>query len=783
MIRSRAIDILNDEKPTKYFCSLESHNFTSKIIPKLVKENGKIITQQNQILQETEQYYKNLYSSKEGEITDIDLNKLLNNYNIPKLNQNESNNLEGLLTLSELSSALKNMKNNRSPGVDGFSCEFFKMFWRELGTFVLRAINYSYETGEFSVAQQDGIITLIPKENKSRHLLTNYRPICLLNTVYKLASAGIANRIKTVLNKLIGQEQTGFISGHYIGENTRIIYDLMQLVDEQNKPGLLLLVDFEKAFDSLSWSFIEKVFKFFNFGPSVIKWISTLYKNSSLRVSQGGNFSSPFKVERGCKQGDPLSPYIFIICAEILAIKIRNNDKIKGIKIDDFEFLLTQFADDTTVILDGSEASLNETLNELEQFKSISGLKVNFQKTQVIWIGSKKYTQDAIKTKWKLTWGINRFKLLGITFDTDMNKMIDINYAQKIETLKSKILAWQRRHLTPIGKITVIKTLLIPSLNHLFLALPNPTDKVLKELQDMFFKFVWDGVYRIKSEVMYKDYIDGGLKMINIQAFLAALKSTWIRRLILNQQNWTKIIGQYINVEKFFCCGKDNISTDLQNIKNIFWQDVLKAHIQLIAKTHLTENSFLSSPIFYNDDIKIAKVSFFYSKCFENGGKFVNDVVGKDGKFYSFQEAKEKFDININYMQYFSMIHAIKKWQKELVLTNITEKLPNPLIPTYLYIYMKNKKGCKNMYIILNHNTETATGRVTWSKIYDFDDIAWNDIYLWPFKITKDTTLQWFQTRINHNILATNNFLHRIKYIKDPRCSFCAKEPENIRHL
>ena len=71
------------------------------------------------------------------------------------------------------------MKNNRSPRVDDFSCEFFKMFWRELGTFVLRAINYSYETGEFSAGQQDGIITLLPKENKSRHLLTNYRPICL----------------------------------------------------------------------------------------------------------------------------------------------------------------------------------------------------------------------------------------------------------------------------------------------------------------------------------------------------------------------------------------------------------------------------------------------------------------------------------------------------------------------------------------------------------------------------------------------------------------------------
>lgn len=88
----------------------------------------------------------------------------------------------------------------------------------------------------------------------------------------------------------------------------------------------------------------RKLLKYFNFGSSVSKWILTLYKNSSLRVNQGGNFSSPFKVECGCKQGDPLSPYIFILCAEILAIKIRNNNKIKGMKINNLEFLLTQFA-------------------------------------------------------------------------------------------------------------------------------------------------------------------------------------------------------------------------------------------------------------------------------------------------------------------------------------------------------------------------------------------------------------------------------------------------------
>ena len=160
--------------------------------------------------------------------------------------------LEGHITLAELTNASRNMKNNKSPG----TCDFLKVFWKKIGNFVLRSINYSYDIGELSIVQKQGVITLIPKENKSRQKLTNYRPICLLNTVYKLASASKANRIKSVLDKLVHGSQSGFISGRYIGDNTCLLYDLMQFVEENNIPGLLLLIDFEKAFDSLSWKFM-----------------------------------------------------------------------------------------------------------------------------------------------------------------------------------------------------------------------------------------------------------------------------------------------------------------------------------------------------------------------------------------------------------------------------------------------------------------------------------------------------------------------------------------------
>ena len=143
----------------------------------------------------------------------------------------------------------------------------------------------------------------------------------------------IANRIKKVLATLINNDQTGFIAGRYIGENIRLLFDIMEYGEENDIPGLFLLIDFEKAFDSISWNFLNNILKFFNFGESIQKWVKTFYNNIKSAVNQGGNLSEFFRIERGCRQGDPLSPYLFILCAEIMAIKIRENPKIKGIKV------------------------------------------------------------------------------------------------------------------------------------------------------------------------------------------------------------------------------------------------------------------------------------------------------------------------------------------------------------------------------------------------------------------------------------------------------------------
>ena len=297
IIRSRANWITNGEKPSKYFCGLENINFTSKIIPKIETENELIITDQKQILKEVELFYRKLYSENIN-LTDNKFEEYFKDITIPKLSIEESTKLEGLITYSEAFETLKNMKNNKSPGSDGFTTEFLKCFWNKLGYFIIRALNYGYINNELSITQKHGIITCLPKGDKPRHFLKNWRPLTLLNVIYKIASGVISKRFKTVLNTLISEDQTGFISGRYIGENTRLIYDIMHYTEHNNIPGLLMLIDFEKAFDTISWNFIQKTLKIFNFGNSIQKWVRLFQNNIYSTVNQGGNFSKNIFIKR-----------------------------------------------------------------------------------------------------------------------------------------------------------------------------------------------------------------------------------------------------------------------------------------------------------------------------------------------------------------------------------------------------------------------------------------------------------------------------------------------------
>ena len=207
-----------------------------------------------------------------------------------------------------------------------------------------------------------------------------------------------------------------------------------------------------------------------------------------------------FYLKRGCRQGDPISPYIFILCAEILGKMIRNNNDLHGIIIDNKEYKISQYADDTQLFLNGSENSLRETLDILQKKYTMSGLRMNAEKTKAIWIGSLSNSTTIMCHNFNLDWTQGPFKILGVTFSTEIYNIWDLNYNEIIKKVDDVCKQWSKRKLTLMGRITIIKSLALAKFIHLLLVLPNPPDNLLTNIEKIFYKFYGMGVQIELSE-------------------------------------------------------------------------------------------------------------------------------------------------------------------------------------------------------------------------------------------------------------------------------------------
>ena len=231
-----------------------------------------------------------------------------------------------------------------------------------------------------SISQRQGIITLIPKPNNDTTLLDNLRPISLLNIDYKILTKVIAKRLEKFLPKIINPDQTGYVKNRFIGKNIRLISDIMSYTEETSIPGIALFLDFKKAFDTIEWDFIDNCLKKVQLRPRHSKLVqSYIYNNVNSCVLNNGYASEFFSLERGVRQGCPLSGLLFVIGVEILARTIKNDAGIKGIKVGEKEIKVSLYADDTTVFLRDLD-SIGHLLSLLDKFKNLSGLEINTKK-------------------------------------------------------------------------------------------------------------------------------------------------------------------------------------------------------------------------------------------------------------------------------------------------------------------------------------------------------------------------------------------------------------------
>jgi hypothetical protein len=210
------------------------------------------------VLNEQNKFYSSLYSNKE---TEDNLNVHLvdkffpDDAKIPKLNENEKESCEGMISEEECVKAIKSMQNGKSPGIDGLPVEFYKIFWKNIKKLVMDSFSYSYENENMSISQKQSIITLLPQKNNDIRFLKNWRSISLLNTNYKIMTKCIVTRLKNNLIKIINKNQSGFIKGRYIGDNIRSLLEVIDLAEEENLSCIVFSIDFEKAFNTISWKF------------------------------------------------------------------------------------------------------------------------------------------------------------------------------------------------------------------------------------------------------------------------------------------------------------------------------------------------------------------------------------------------------------------------------------------------------------------------------------------------------------------------------------------------
>jgi len=410
----------------------------------------------------------------------------------------------------------------------------------------------------------------------------------------------------------------------------------------------------------------------FGFGKDFIKWVKILLKNQESCVINGGKTTKYFKLNRGTRQGDPISAYLFILVLKTVFVLIKTNQNIKGLNIFDNIFLYSAYADDTTFFLK-DEKSVIEIVNTFEYFSQFSGLKINKTKCEVAGIGCKKGVKVALCGMRCVDLKNDIVKILGICFSYNEKLAHEKNFVNHIIKIQNILKVWKMRNLSLEGKVTVFKSLAISKIVHLALVTTVPTSTIdlFKIIQK---EFLWDDKKpKVKHETLCNEYENGGLKNVDIFAKIVSLQCSWIKRLFDNSFHQWKIIPLTL-MDKY-------IGKNLKFHSNMCF-DTLSLHMfpKYYKEMFIRWTKFLSSPvtlpstvvsqcIWFNKDIQVDGKSIYYPSFARKNLDFLGQFLDENGKIISWDTLKHKYNLLENRkFQWLQIIHAIPKHWKDCVL-------------------------------------------------------------------------------------------------------------------
>ncbi|GKA06654.1 RNA-directed DNA polymerase, eukaryota [Tanacetum coccineum] len=492
--------------------------------------------------------------------------------------------LDNEVSYNEVKAAVWDCGINKSPGPDGFTFEFFRRYWAFIDQDVFDAVKTFFLDGLFPRGCNSSFIALIPKILDA-NLVKDFRPISLIGSIYKIITKILANRLCLVLPHLISDVQSAFVSDRQILDGPFIINDIISWCKQNRFKGMLFKVDFAKAFDSVKWEFLEETLKSFGFSPIWCKWIKGCLNNARGSVLVNGSPTSEFQFFKGLKQGDLLSPFLFILVMETLHLsfmRICNAGLYKGISISNSLVISHLFyADDVVFLGEWNDRNVRSLLNVLKCFYLASGLKININKSKIMGMGVPSGNVDLAANLVGCSILHTPFNYLGVKVGSNMNRICE--WDDIISKVSSRLSKWKLKTLSIGGRLTLLKSVLssIPLYHMSIYKAPLGVLNKLEVIRRNFFNghdgsirkatwFNWDKALASKK--------NGGLGVSSFFAQNRALLFKWVWRFYTDKSSlWSSFI-------KAMHGSHGAIGDSSQFHNRSTWRDILNACQSLKAQ-------------------------------------------------------------------------------------------------------------------------------------------------------------------------------------------------------
>jgi hypothetical protein len=543
--RSKAQFILEGDSNTRYFHSVANGRHRKKLIHSLTQDEG-VIEGQEQIKSFITSYYKDLFGEPEEGNLSLDDTMI---DDIPQVSPEENAFLTAPYTEEEIKKAVFQMEHNKAPGPDGFPAEFYQTFWEVIKADLL-ALFVDLHAGRLDLFRINfGEIILLPKV-KNAERIQQYRPICLLNVCFKIFTKVATIRLNSVADHVVRPTQTAFMQGRYILDGVVTLHETIHELHRKKLNGVILKIDFEKAYDKVKWSFLQQTLRLKGFSE---EWRALIHKfvfGGSVAIKVNEDVGRYFQTKKGLRQGDPLSPMLFNIVADMLAIIIERAKaagQIDGVvpHLVDGGLSILQYADDTIIFMEHDIEKARNLKLILTAFEQLSGLKINFHKSELFCFGEAQDDASLYADIFGCELGSFPISYLGIPIHFRRLTLSEWKFVE--DRIQKRLSSWKGKLLSLGGRLVLINSVLTNMVLYMlsFFQLPKG---ILHKLDYFRSRFFWQGdnekkKYRLaKWNVVCRPKDQGGLGIHDLEVKNTALLSKWLARLLTEDGVWQTLL-------------------------------------------------------------------------------------------------------------------------------------------------------------------------------------------------------------------------------------------------